>query len=242
MMSLMNTVWQNWLSLLGLALVGPLVVNLCISAITSQTVTRIIGRYGVNAQSYWGCLGIIIHEGAHLLMALVFGHQIDEVKFFAPPKEAAATARLGYVAHSYNPHNLYQRLGNFFIGQAPIAGIVTSMLLVTKLVWPQLLEAAGNLAWAIGAVSWWQLVLWMCIMLSLSLGLNLSRADWHNTWSGLGLYAGLLLVLALILALLEPSYFVNGLEWGLIAARYYLILLGLVLVVNVAVVMLTKVF
>ena len=64
-----------------------------------------------------GFIGTPIHEASHLLMCLVFFHKVHEVKFFQINDEDGV---LGYVSHSWNPKNIYQQIGNYFIGIAPI--------------------------------------------------------------------------------------------------------------------------
>lgn len=65
-----------------------------------------------------GLIGTPIHETSHLLMCLVFFHKVNAVKFFQINDEDGV---LGYVNHSWNPRNIYQQIGNYFIGVAPIA-------------------------------------------------------------------------------------------------------------------------
>ncbi len=64
-----------------------------------------------------GLIGTPIHELSHAVMCLVFFHKIEEMKLFQIDDEEGT---LGYVKHSYNKRNIWQLIGNYFIGIAPI--------------------------------------------------------------------------------------------------------------------------
>jgi hypothetical protein len=65
----------------------------------------------------FGWLGTTVHELGHAVFCLIFHHKITKMKLFDPDPR---TGSLGYVEHSYNPTNIYQLAGNFFIGIGPI--------------------------------------------------------------------------------------------------------------------------
>jgi hypothetical protein len=74
------------------------------------------GWYGI-LWTAW--IGTPVHECSHAIMAKCFNHRITAFGLFRPNKE---TGGLGFVEHSYNPKNFWQRLGLFFIGIAPMIG------------------------------------------------------------------------------------------------------------------------
>ena len=94
--------------------------------------TRLIWRaFGKGGIFVTGAMGTVIHEGSHALMALIFGHRIQEIQWFRP-FAGRLDGVLGYVSHSYDRQNAYQVVGNFFIGIAPIIGGTLMMMLLFK--------------------------------------------------------------------------------------------------------------
>jgi hypothetical protein len=96
-----------------------------VQAAILKNYSRSVGWRGV-LWTAW--LGTPVHEYSHALVALLFKHKINDVVLFSPD---ANTGELGHVNHSYNPKSLYQSIGNFFIGLAPL--IIGPLVLVILL-------------------------------------------------------------------------------------------------------------
>ena len=76
-----------------------------------------------------GFIGTPIHELSHAIMCLVFFFRIEEIKLFQTDD---ANGVLGYVKYRYNRKNLFQRIGTFFVGIAPIMGGSLVLMLLMK--------------------------------------------------------------------------------------------------------------
>jgi len=92
---------------------------------TQKNYMRAVGWKGI---LWTGWIGTPIHELGHAFFAKIFRHKVTRIALFEPNKE---TGELGTVEHSYSTYNLYQRIGNFFIGAAPM--IFGSLFLVLML-------------------------------------------------------------------------------------------------------------
>lgn len=79
-------------------------------------------------------IGTPIHELSHLIMCLIFRFQVHEIKLFRPIK-GKKDGILGYVSYSYNKKSIYQKIGNFFVGIAPMIGgsIIIYLLFIVLL-------------------------------------------------------------------------------------------------------------
>jgi hypothetical protein len=95
-----------------------------------------------------GWIGTPVHEAGHAIFCLIFRHKITEVKFFSPQEDGT----MGYVKHEYNTKSLYQRIGNFFIGIAPI---LFGTVVIYFLLWILLPECLSQeLGKGIGITGW----------------------------------------------------------------------------------------
>ena len=142
-------IWHTVLYLFLIFLLLPLIASFCLSAITMRTNQHLVNRFGYHAPIIFSWLGIMVHELSHAGMALLFGHKINRLVLLINPFQSDKENRLGYVAHSWQPKNKYQQLGNFFIGLAPIIGITLLTGIITQLLWPQVFHVQ-TVGWQIG--------------------------------------------------------------------------------------------
>ena len=131
--------------LLLLLFVIPMLTIQLLTVINHQSKQLLSNNFGSASQIYLGGLGIIIHECSHLIIALLFGHQITRFKLLVLPHELNTPdpanpdhQALGYVFHSWNERSLYQTIGNAFIGIAPVFGCIACLVGLTKYLNPVL--------------------------------------------------------------------------------------------------------
>jgi hypothetical protein len=163
--------------------------------------------FGWRAILWTGWIGTPIHELSHVIFAKLFHHRVTEISLFHPDQH---TGRLGHVSHSYNPRSLYQQLGNFFIGAAPLIGGSCALLLLLYGLVPhaqQIFDATTNyttissLTQTLGTIislhNFTSFKFWIFIYTSLCIVSHIapSRADIKNMWHGFLWLIGFLLIL-----------------------------------------------
>jgi hypothetical protein len=114
----------------GLLIVSGYIIGI-LGKLSEKYLYGFLGKKGILASAW---LGTPIHELGHALMCILFKHRIDEIKLFNFGSENGV---LGYVNHSYNPKNLYERIGNFFIGIGPLLSGTGSLILLLYLLLPK---------------------------------------------------------------------------------------------------------
>lgn len=179
------------------------------------------GKYGTAACYATGFIGTPIHELSHALFAVIFGHKITEIKLFRISDDGV----LGYVNHSYNPKNIYHRIGNFFIGIAPIVVISAVLYLAAYLLMPSFTKQAEMLTEEISSINIerilgsivavvteffalatsWQWWVFIVIGIFLSLHMTLSGADIKGAKDGLVILLILILVVDIIMGFVSDE-------------------------------------
>jgi len=170
-----------------------------------------------------GFIGTPVHELSHALFCLIFGHKITEIKLFQINSDDGT---LGYVNHSYNPKNIYQKVGNFFIGIAPIIVISALLYLFAYLIMPSTLSDISMLAKSISfnkgageffnmvyqilytffsAATTWQWWVFVIVGMFFALHMTLSGPDIKVALSGLLFVLPFLLIVDVILGLVGES-------------------------------------
>ncbi|MCD8286950.1 MAG: metalloprotease family protein [Clostridia bacterium] len=202
---------------IGVIVVFGLLISLCNRGFYSS-----FKRHAKAVCYATGVIGTPVHELSHALFCVIFGHRIVDMKLFQISSEDGT---LGYVAHTYNHRNVYQQIGNFFIGVAPIIVIAALMYLFAWLLLPSFTQTINTLPATIESVSFkplmqnvwviiksffsligtWQWWVFFIIGLFLCLHMTLSGADIKTAWSGIILLLVVVLVVDFILAAIKMS-------------------------------------
>lgn len=118
-----------------IGIVGSFIVlGFILGLIEQQTERNLYFKFGSKAIIVTGILGTTIHEIGHYIMCKLFFHKVTDIKLFSLRMEGN---ELGHVSHSYNKRNIYQRIGNFFIGIGPLIFGTFIMILFFKLLLPE---------------------------------------------------------------------------------------------------------
>ncbi|MBE7089199.1 MAG: hypothetical protein E7362_00135 [Clostridiales bacterium] len=180
-----------------------------------------MGPFGKTACYVTGFIGTPVHECAHALFCIIFGHKITAIKLF---QISSDDGTLGYVSHTYNKKNIYHRIGSFFIGIAPILVISAILYLLAYLLVPsmtskmliesQKISDSGDVLSVLTSVwnsikvyfshfgdyKWW---IFLIISIFLVLHMTLSKADIKNSLSGLGFLLAIIFIVDLIVGLIS---------------------------------------
>ena len=169
-----------------------------------------------------GALAVPIHEASHALFGILFMHKIKE---FQPFKIDDETKSLGYTIHGYRKDSLYQNIGNFFIGIAPMLVMSFLILVLSIFLAPELLNASldafsvlmksddiseiWNSLELVGRIFIrsfvdWKFYVFILLSMVLALHMTLSKADLRGSASGV------LFLLFVLVAVNVAIYLTDG--------------------------------
>jgi hypothetical protein len=111
-----------------------IIIGLLLGVLREHSVNNFQRSFGARAVMITGLIGVPIHELSHAMIAILFGHKIVKIKLLQKPD---ANGVMGYVQHGYKKSSIYQQIGNFFIGIAPIFGGVISIIILMRFILPQ---------------------------------------------------------------------------------------------------------
>lgn len=178
-------------SIFGIFLVSGFVIGK-LEHLNAIYIGKAFGRIGIFITSF---IGTPVHEFGHFIMCIIFRHQVVEVKWFRPIA-SQTDGILGYVNNRYNPKSIYQNIGNFFIGMAPLFVGSLVIMILSRLLIPDTFNliinmkeisvksilsaifAAGNLK----SISFW---IFVFLAVSISTHMELSRQDIKGSISGI---------------------------------------------------------
>lgn len=185
----------------------PWLITAVLLQLTSNSIRNSMARLlGSSAYIYLTAPGVAIHELSHAFFCLVFGHKINEMKLFSPQNDGT----LGYVNHSYDPKNYYQRTGNFFIGTGPIWGGLFILYLFSKLLLPEtMLPFTGSINenvsafvsgfFSVSAWTDWKFYVWLYFALTVGSHITLSKPDLNGAKDGLLILCAIVMIGCLVL-------------------------------------------
>jgi hypothetical protein len=211
------TLWQTFV------LFGPLtILSLLMHFVAQWNETLSYKVMGRNVFLYgFGWLGTSIHELGHALFALIFFHKINEVKLFNPSGKGGA---LGYVTHSYNKRNIYQNIGNIFIGIGPVLMGALMLFLIVYLLFGISLNSYTGFSNTLQSFTsfngfiefskdaymsilnflkivafseqsnWWKITLLVYCLYAIGSSITLSPSDIKGAWQGFAFFLLLLIV------------------------------------------------
>ena len=240
----------NFFILFNLVILLPILIfGLIISKINTYVSKKLYTK-----SKWWiyitcSAIGTPIHELSHLITNLLFLHKIESIALFRPVK-SKKDGVLGYVNFSYNQNSIYQNIGLFVSGIAPMIGGSIVLFLLMKFLLPEvfisldffeisnlnILEIINNIKNSVfnniellfkdyGKIG--NLILFLILAFSISIHMNISAADLKNAIMG-----GIVLeVIVVIISLMLKTFELTFLTEILLLVSSYLIsffILGLI--------------
>lgn len=112
-----------------------IIVGFILGFLRERSIANFQNSFGWKAVAVTAIIGVPIHEASHAVFCIIFMHKITKLVLIQTRDEDGV---LGYVNHSYNSKSLYQQIGNFFIGIAPILGGTTAIIVLMHTIIPKM--------------------------------------------------------------------------------------------------------
>lgn len=205
-----------------------------------------------------GAIGTPIHECAHALFCIIFGHKITDIKLF---QINSIDGTLGYVNHSYNPKNIYHKIGNFFIGVAPIIVISIIQFLLAWWLLPNFVINFdfnyNTTDYNIGIifdniflvlrsfflnVTHWQWWLFLFLGSFLALHMTLSKEDIKGSASGVTVLITIILIVDVIIGIINSNLLISFTRIILNLATYLFCFFMLSVIIAIFAVIISYIF
>lgn len=190
-----------------------------------------------------GIVGTPIHELSHLIVDKLFLHKITGLALYRPIK-CRKDGVMGYVNTSYNPNSMYQTIGTFFGGIAPLIGGSISLILLMKFLLPEVFinfkivnfdsmnfleifkQLVLNTTETIKSLfqnfeSKGNLIIFLLLTFSITLHMTLSKEDVKSAFKGFVFFE----IVSIIISILLYTYNLSFLTTGLFTGASYLITL-----------------
>ena len=211
LLTLLRAVGIQLLGVFGIFFVFGFALSI-IQGATHKIYRRSVGWKGI---LWTGWFGTPIHELSHAIVAKIFRHKIQKIALFQPDERQGD---LGLVDHSFNKWNIWHRIGNFFIGAAPmIFGSAFLALMVYYLVpngrdvftpltngftsidvaFRALKETLANL-FALEHLKAWNFWLFLYLSFAVASHLAPSKIDRKGMWNGFIWIVGLLILVNIV--------------------------------------------
>ncbi|PRR83632.1 hypothetical protein [Clostridium vincentii] len=110
-----------------------ILVGFILGFLRNHSIANFQRSFGWKAVAITAVIGVPIHEISHAIFCFIFRHKVTKVVLLQKRDENGV---LGYVTHSYNPNSIYQQIGNFFIGIAPIFGGIATIIALMHFIIP----------------------------------------------------------------------------------------------------------
>lgn len=231
-MILWNSYFGFVITFIVIFTVIPYVTSLVTSWLGHLSKVMLVDTLGNSSQLVVGGLGVVIHELGHAIFAYLFGHKVTHVQLLN--LNYRQSGALGSVDHRWNDRNVYQMLGNFFIGLAPyymcslvlyllqkyllkaqfsITSLTQSLSINNNISISMIFDSVlDNLKSSFANASWEMIILYVVLTIMIaSTGYDLSRNDFMTVNKGILPWIVVLIILGSILYVINVrTPIING--------------------------------